>query len=151
MSGSKTHVSFIIITYCIVYSIIMLNYPENREKFIGLGEASSGVGFMVGPGFGGILFNLLGFFWAFMGFASFLLLTMTLCYLYLPDMLNNSVVTSENISIKNEDEEEDMIIVESSGIVIEPKTQFVVDYMMFFKDRRTIFSLVTVTYTCIVF
>ena len=44
-----------------------------------------------------------------------------------------------------------MIIVESSGIVIEPKTQFVVDYMMFFKDRRTIFSLVTVTYTCIVF
>lgn len=40
-----------------------------------------------------------------MGFASFLMVTMTLCYLYLPDMLNNSVATSENASIKADDEE----------------------------------------------
>lgn len=77
----------------------MIKYPKNREKFIGLAEAAAGVGFMAGPAIGGILFNFLGFFWTFISFGTFLMGTMTICYFYLPDSLNNSVADSENVSI----------------------------------------------------
>lgn len=82
-----------------IFSIIMIKYPKNREKFIGLAEAAAGVGFMAGPAIGGILFNFLGFFWTFISFGTFLMGTMTICYFYLPDSLNNSVADSENVSI----------------------------------------------------
>jgi MFS family permease len=39
------------------FSLISINFPEHREKYIGLGEAASGIGLMAGPGIAGILYS----------------------------------------------------------------------------------------------
>lgn len=66
------------------YSLISLKYPENREKFIGLGEAFSGVGLMAGPGIAGILYTYFGYFSAFFGFVIFIALSGVFCLVFIP-------------------------------------------------------------------
>jgi MFS family permease len=72
------------------YSLITLKFPENREKFIGISEAASGIGLMAGPGIAGILYTFLGFFYAFIMFAIMVLISAILCYVYVPNSINNS-------------------------------------------------------------
>lgn len=38
------------------FSIIAIKFPENRERYLGLGEAASGIGLMAGPAVGGFLY-----------------------------------------------------------------------------------------------
>jgi MFS family permease len=70
------------------YSLISLKYPENREKFIGLGEAFSGVGLMAGPGIAGILYTYFGYFSAFFGFVIFIALSGVFCQVFIPSKMN---------------------------------------------------------------
>ena len=83
-----------------------LKFPENREKFLGLGEAASGIGFMAGPAIGCLLFNAFGFCWAFLSFSIFLTFTGALCLYNLPSSLNSSdpVEIDENATIGSEAE-----------------------------------------------
>jgi MFS family permease len=62
-----------------------LNFPENREKYIGLGEAASGIGLMAGPGIAGILYSLSGYYKAFLGFVFFIALTGIFCWFFIPE------------------------------------------------------------------
>jgi MFS family permease len=48
------------------YSLITLKFPENREKFIGISEAASGIGLMAGPGIAGIFYLYIS--WLFLCF-----------------------------------------------------------------------------------
>jgi MFS family permease len=66
------------------YSVLTLKFPENREKFLGIGEAASGIGLMAGPAMGGFLYSACGFFYAFLSFAGILLVSATLCLFYIP-------------------------------------------------------------------
>lgn len=66
------------------FSLISLKYPENREKFIGLGEAFSGVGLMAGPGIAGVLYTYFGYFNAFFGFVIFIGLSGVFCQVFIP-------------------------------------------------------------------
>jgi MFS family permease len=68
--------------------LISLKYPENREKFIGLGEAFSGVGLMAGPGIAGILYTYLGYFIAFFCFVIFIALSGIFCQIFIPQKMN---------------------------------------------------------------
>jgi MFS family permease len=70
------------------YSLISLKYPENREKFIGLGEAFSGVGLMAGPGIAGVLYTYFGYFSAFFGFVIFIGLSGIFCQVFIPASMN---------------------------------------------------------------
>lgn len=72
------------------YSVLTFKYPENREKVIGMGEAVAGIGFMAGPAFGGLLFNVMGLFWTFTCFAVFLAFSCILCVIYVPSSMNNT-------------------------------------------------------------
>jgi MFS family permease len=67
------------------FSLISLKFPENREKYIGLGEAASGIGLMAGPGIAGILYTYFGYFEAFLGFAIFIIFSAIFCYFYIPE------------------------------------------------------------------
>jgi len=67
------------------FSFISLKFPENREKYIGLGEAASGIGLMAGPGIAGILYTYFGYFTAFFSFAIFVIISAIFCFFYIPD------------------------------------------------------------------
>ncbi len=67
------------------FSLISLKFPENREKYIGLGEAASGIGLMAGPGIAGILYSFCGYFKAFFGFVVFIAITGIFCWYYIPE------------------------------------------------------------------
>lgn len=83
------------------FSLISLKYPENREKFIGLGEAFSGVGLMAGPGIAGVLYTYFGYFSAFCGFVIFIALSGIFCYAFIPSSINGAYRD------ENEDTEEE--------------------------------------------
>jgi MFS family permease len=72
------------------FSLISLKYPENREKFIGLGEAFSGVGLMAGPGIAGVLYTYFGYFKAFFGFVIFIALSGVFCQVFIPSSMNGT-------------------------------------------------------------
>jgi hypothetical protein len=38
------------------YAVITFAFSENREKYIGMAEATSGIGLMIGPVMGGVIF-----------------------------------------------------------------------------------------------
>lgn len=70
------------------YSVLTFKFPENREKYLGFGEAAAGVGLMFGPVIGGVLYTWLDYFGAFMCFAVFLAFGGMLCWFYIPNSLN---------------------------------------------------------------
>jgi len=101
MHGYRLHVrDQVILNVSLGYSIITLKFPENREKFIGLGEAASGIGLMAGPGIAGFLYTYMGYFWAFTGFVIFVGCSGLLCMFYIPSSLNHSFSEDEETSEK---------------------------------------------------
>lgn len=71
--------------------MIALKFPENREKFIGIAEAASGIGLMTGPGIAGLLYTYIGYFYAFLAFVIMVSVSAILCLIYIPKSINNSV------------------------------------------------------------
>ena len=65
-------------------------FPENREKYLGLGEAAAGIGLMVGPVLGGILNTVLGYRDCFFVFSGILGLNIIISFLVLPNSLNHT-------------------------------------------------------------
>ena len=43
------------------FAIISIHYKEDREKTIGMLESAAGIGLLIGPLFGGALFEIGGF------------------------------------------------------------------------------------------
>ena len=85
------------------FSLISLKFPENREKFIGLGEAFSGVGLMAGPGIAGVLYTYFGYFSAFFGFVIFIALSGIFCQVFIPASMNGTYnEDDEDVEKENE-------------------------------------------------
>jgi len=70
------------------YSILTSVFPENREKYLGYGEASAGVGLMVGPVLGGFLNTYMGYRNCFLVFSGIIAITTGVCIYFLPTSLN---------------------------------------------------------------
>lgn len=47
------------------YTLVSTIYGEERKKYLGILEASIGIGFVIGPPFGSTLYKLFGFEWTF--------------------------------------------------------------------------------------
>lgn len=71
-------------------------FSENREKYLGMGEAAAGIGTMVGPVIGSVLYAYFGYFWAFIFFAVMLGFSGILSFFILPNSLNDKVRCSNN-------------------------------------------------------
>ena len=72
------------------YSLISLKFPENREKFIGISEAASGIGLMAGPGIAGLLYAFIGYFNTFIVFVFIVTISGIFCLVYIPNSINLS-------------------------------------------------------------
>ena len=86
----KLHVTVSLSKNYIGYSILTFAYAENREKYLGMGEAATGIGLMVGPVIGGLINTFFGYVATFLFFALILLLAGILCFFFLPKSLNDS-------------------------------------------------------------
>lgn len=93
MRRCKLHVSiaFKCLYNTIGYAILTYVFSDNREKYIGMAEAISGVGLMVGPVIGGFLYSAFGYFATFFIFGMVLLLNFIIALLITPDSLNKSI------------------------------------------------------------
>ncbi len=72
------------------YSILTSIFSEDREKYIGYGEAATGLGLALGPVLGGILNNAIKYLGAFMVFAGLLLVFGVLNFFFIPNSLNRT-------------------------------------------------------------
>ena len=106
-------------------------FPENREKYLGMGESAAGTGLMVGPVLGSLIYTQVGYFGAFMFFAALLSVAGVLSFYVLPQSLNEKLD-----AMSDEDRAESV------------KQQARVPYSWFFNNRRSLFSLSTCTIVC---
>ena len=65
-------------------------FPENREKYLGMGEAAAGVGLMVGPVLGGFLNTYLGYRDCFFVFSGIIAVNIFISFFVLPNSLNDT-------------------------------------------------------------
>lgn len=70
-------------------------FSENREKYIGMAEAVSGIGLMLGPVIGGGIYTLTTYFWCFFFFAFVLFLSALFTFFAAPNTLNQSLEAPE--------------------------------------------------------
>jgi MFS family permease len=109
-------------------------FSDNREKYLGMGESAAGLGQMLGPLMGSLFYTNVGYFWAFIIFASFLLFSAILSFIILPNSLN--------LKLNVQSEEECRM-----SKAIEKR----VSYFWFFNNLRSFFGLLTCTYVCVIF
>lgn len=111
-----------------------MEFKENREKYLGLAEATAGFGLMMGPVLGSLVYSFTNYVWTFIIFGIILAFNLIFIYSALPNELNFAP-----------DEEED---IEEDGqvSVAEP---IVVTYGMFIKNRQSLFAFISCTLVCV--
>lgn len=131
--------------------MITIEFPDDREKFIGLAETAIGVGLMLGPFLGGILYHNLGYEWTFYIFALMIFFGGVNCFIWLPNRLNKNDGKSGRVTARSsiislgivpeidEDEEE----AERPGRVK-------ITNLLFFKHKRSAFCLIACS-MCMIF
>jgi MFS family permease len=70
------------------YSIVANIYKENKVDAIGYLEAAAGLGLMVGPPLGSIIYGQLGYAWAFYFFTILLAYNLVCLVILMPNSLN---------------------------------------------------------------
>ena len=63
-------------------------FSDNREKYLGMAEASAGIGLMLGPVIGSFLYQYLDYMGTFFAFAGILFVNCILVMFVLPKSLN---------------------------------------------------------------
>jgi MFS family permease len=71
------------------FSVISSNFSEDREMYIGYLEASEGMGLMIGPALGSVMYGVLGYDWAFYAFSIMIVMTFFVQLIFLPSSLNS--------------------------------------------------------------
>ena len=70
------------------FSMVASNYSDEKAKYFGLLEAAVGLGLVVGPPLGSIMYSSLGYEWAFYSTAIMVLINVILCLTFVPSKLN---------------------------------------------------------------
>lgn len=73
-------------------------FTDNREKYLGYGEAAAGLGLMIGPVIGGILNTYFSYMVTFFCFAGFCAVTGVLAQLMIPEILNKKFEVEEDMT-----------------------------------------------------
>jgi len=73
------------------FSLISTNFNEEKTKYISIMEAAGGLGLMIGPPMGGLLFGIFNYAWTFYFFSLLIAANLAVQIYYLPSCLNNSV------------------------------------------------------------
>ena len=68
--------------------MITLEFSDNSDRYIGYAEGAVGVGLLIGPALGSLMYGFLGYVETFVAFGVVLMLSMIPLYIFLPDDLN---------------------------------------------------------------
>ena len=60
------------------YSIITIEFPENREKYVGWAESASGMGLLFGPAMGAVVYGCFGYIGTFITFGAVLFVNLVM-------------------------------------------------------------------------
>jgi MFS family permease len=71
-----------------VYSIIMMRFPDRKERFLGYCSTAVGLGMMLGPVLGSVLYTFLAFEWTFYVFAFILSIIFVITLVMIPSELD---------------------------------------------------------------
>lgn len=72
-----------------MYSVVGIEFPENRETFVGYCQSACGIGLMSGPVIGSIIYKYLAFQYTFVVFSGFMLFCGLIVLFFLPNRLND--------------------------------------------------------------
>lgn len=115
------------------YAIITFVFSDNREKYIGMAEAVSGIGLMIGPVIGGAIYTVTNYFYTFVFFAVLLVFCGIFTIYAAPKSLNSSLD-------KGEGEE---------GETAESRKAKQIGFSMFIFNKRCIFAYMSCSVICL--
>ena len=72
------------------FSIITIEFAEEKEKYLGQAEAATGIGLALGPTIGSLMYAQVGYMFTFVIFGVILILGTILAFFMLPQSLNLS-------------------------------------------------------------
>lgn len=127
---STSHV-IILSLHNIGYSVLTYIFAEDRERYLGYGEAVTGLGQCIGPIVGSLMFSRIGMLWTFIIFAIIIMIIGIFGFIFIPNSLNQKFSDSdsevhERMSAKAEENSK------------------VVSYSWFLYNRRAVFAFVSV-------
>jgi MFS family permease len=76
--------------YIIGYSIIMIEFKNNPDKYLGWAEIATTGGLLCGPTIGSIIYGFVGYRYTFVYFGSVVTLSTILVFFMIPRRLNLS-------------------------------------------------------------
>jgi MFS family permease len=106
---------------------------DNKEKYLGMAEASRSIGMVIGTIIGGPIYEAFGFFWNFISFCGFFFICLLVTIFLMPSAVNNSF--EQDPEEKTYDGDDETVEVQAS-------------YKMFFVNKRSIFCWVSMLLTC---
>ena len=78
------------------YAIVSLCFPDQQEQYIGYLQTSIGVGLLIGPAIGSVLYSLFGFSYTFLIVAAYFLSLVPVMYILIPSSIDGNQNTNEN-------------------------------------------------------
>jgi len=112
------------------YAIITYVFAENREKYIGMAEAFTGIGLMIGPVFSGFLYEWIGYFLTFLVFSMVLVISGILTLFFAPSSLNKSTIIEE-------------------GSQMDERIKKKISYLKILTNRRAVLAYISCSVICI--
>jgi MFS family permease len=79
-----------LLCFLIGYSVITCLFFNNREKYLGMAEASAGLGMMLGPVLGSFIYYYLAYMLTFLVFTVILILNCIILCFALPSRMNKT-------------------------------------------------------------
>jgi MFS family permease len=70
------------------YSIVSIEFPQNRDIYIGYCQTSVGIGLLMGPLIGGTIYGLVGYQTTFYILAGILSLSLLIAIILIPSRIN---------------------------------------------------------------
>jgi MFS family permease len=70
------------------FSMVASNFSEERDKYFGYIEAASGLGLVIGPPIGSMIYGRFGYQWAFYSTSIFVFINVIICMFFVPNKLN---------------------------------------------------------------
>lgn len=134
------------------YSIITIEFPIKKQKYIGYCQASVGIGLMMGPVFGQALYSVVQYEWTFYIFAMVLAVAMVVLIFIIPNSINHAddIFSKAEIDqyfemLKSTERGESTYQPNNNRLLMmsEAKTTSSKDvtYIMFLKNRKAMMSI----------
>jgi len=84
----------------IVFSIVAIHYPIERNRYFGYCESATGIGMMGGPIIGQIFYSAFGFQGCFYATAGVLLIASIISFKFIPNEINSNTIKESGFRMR---------------------------------------------------